>query len=149
PTTATSDVARLSGLDQVVRELPDGWDTVIGQGGHGLSAGQRQRLALARAFLRPAQLVVLDEPTAHLDPATEQVVYAAIERLREEGRTVVLVAHRPSLLALADRVVEVQDGPLPDAADGDGTDPGAATAPDGDTGTEPEPLTTTTGTVTA
>ena len=107
------EVARLSGLDQVVAELPDGWQTPIGSGGHGLSAGQRQRLALARAFLRSAPLVVLDEPTAHLDPATEQIVHAAIAALREQRRTVLLVAHRPALVALSDRSVAVHDGPVP------------------------------------
>ncbi len=111
-------VARSTGLDTVVAQLPAGWQTRIGHGGHGLSAGQRQRLALARAFLRPAPLVVLDEPTAHLDPATEQVVHAAITALRDQGRAVLLVAHRPALLALADRVVSVHDGPAPDGAGG-------------------------------
>jgi ATP-binding cassette subfamily C protein CydD len=118
-------VGGLTGLDDVVAALPRGWRTPIGQSGVGLSAGQRQRLALARALLRPAPLVVLDEPTAHLDPGTEQVVHATITRLREAGHAVVLVAHRPSLVALADRVVTVHDGPVPAGAqapsDGAGT----------------------------
>jgi ATP-binding cassette subfamily C protein CydD len=105
-------VAELTGLTELVDALPQGWRTPIGQGGVGLSAGQRQRLALARALLRPAPLVVLDEPTAHLDPGTEQVVHATITRLRDDGHAVVLVAHRPALVALADRVVTVHDGPL-------------------------------------
>lgn len=109
-----SEVAELTGLDSVVADLPRGWDTRIGTGGHGLSAGQRQRLALSRAFLRRARLVVLDEPTAHLDPATEQIVHSTITQLRDEGCTVLLVAHRPSLMALADEVVFVQDGPAPE-----------------------------------
>jgi len=104
--------ASASGLGEVVAGLPDGWSTRIGQGGHGLSAGQRQRLALARALVRRARLIVLDEPTAHLDPATEQVVHDAVRLLRETGRAVVLVAHRPGLVALADDVVTVQDGPI-------------------------------------
>jgi ATP-binding cassette, subfamily C, bacterial CydD len=107
------EVAALTGLDTVVADLPQGWDTRIGTGGHGLSAGQRQRLALSRAFLRRAPLVVLDEPTAHLDPATEQIVHATITRLRQEGRTILLVAHRPSLMAMADEVVTVRDGLAP------------------------------------
>ncbi|WP_143448382.1 ATP-binding cassette domain-containing protein, partial [Kineosporia sp. A_224] len=89
----------------------DGWDTRVGHGGAGLSAGQRQRLGLARALVRQARLVVLDEPTAHLDTETERCVHATIGRLRAQGRSVVLVAHRPALLALADRVVTVHDGP--------------------------------------
>lgn len=110
---ALDAAARASGLDAVLAALPDGWRSRIGHGGHGLSAGQRQRLAIARAVLRPAALVVLDEPTAHLDPATEQVVHETVRRLREQGRTVVLVAHRPALLALADDVVTVTAGPSP------------------------------------
>ena len=99
-----------TGLDDVVAALPRGWRTRDRPGGHGLSAGQRQRLALARALLRPAPLVVLDEPTAHLDAGTEQVVHDAVRRLRDAGRAVVLVAHRPALVALADRVVTVPRG---------------------------------------
>ena len=106
--------ARAAGLDAVVADLPDGWATRIGTGGHGLSAGQRQRLALARALLRPAALVVLDEPTAHLDPATERIVHDTVRTLRDRGATVVLVAHRPALVALADDVVTVRAG-VPDA----------------------------------
>ena len=100
--------AALTGLDDVVAALPDGWQTRIGHGGHGLSAGQRQLLGLTRAVLhRDAALVILDEPTAHLDAAAEQVVHRLIESWRARGVTVLLVAHRPALAALADRTVEV------------------------------------------
>ncbi len=102
--------ARDSGLDAVVAALPQGWATRIGQAGHGLSAGQRQRLALTRALLREAALVVLDEPTAHLDAETEQAVHAAIDRLRRGGTTVLLVAHRPALATLAEHQVAVTAG---------------------------------------
>ncbi|VTR78883.1 thiol reductant ABC exporter subunit CydD [Cellulomonas hominis] len=100
--------AALTGLDVVVAALPDGWRTDLGRGGAGLSVGQRQRVALTRALLSDAPLVVLDEPTAHLDAAGERVVLATVRALRDAGRTVVLVAHRPSLVALADAVVEVR-----------------------------------------
>ncbi len=99
--------AAASGFDDVVATLPQGWQTRIGHGGHGLSAGQRQRLALTRAHLRQAPLVVLDEPTAHLDAETELLAHEAIRALHRAGSTVLLVAHRPALRALADRVVEV------------------------------------------
>ena len=99
--------AALTGLDAVVAERAEGWDALLGQGGAGLSLGQRQRLALTRALLAPAPLVVLDEPSAHLDADGEAVVLAVVDRLRASGRSVLLVAHRDSLLRLADTVVEV------------------------------------------
>ena len=109
---ALGRAAAVTGLDRVVAALPDGWSTRVGQGGHGLSGGQRQRLGLVRALVRGTPLVVLDEPTAHLDPASEQAVLDAVRLLREQGRTVLLVAHRPALLQVADRVVEVRAEPV-------------------------------------
>ncbi|MEZ0449804.1 thiol reductant ABC exporter subunit CydD [Cellulomonas sp. ICMP 17802] len=100
--------AALTGLDQVVAALPDGWSTPLGRGGEGLSLGQRQRVALTRTLLAATPLVVLDEPTAHLDAAGEQVVLDTVRALRSAGRTVLLVAHRPSLVAAADEVVLVR-----------------------------------------
>lgn len=100
--------ARASGLDEVLAALPQGWDTPLGQGGTGLSLGQRQRVALTRALLDPAPLVVLDEPSAHLDAAAEQRVLDVVTALRDQGRAVLVIAHRPRLVALADDVVEVR-----------------------------------------
>ncbi len=93
-----------AGLLDVIARLPRGIDTVLGERGAGLSAGERQRIALARAFLRDAPLLLLDEPTANLDGATEEEVLESVARLRE-GRTTVIAAHRPALVALADRVL--------------------------------------------
>ncbi|MBN0041237.1 thiol reductant ABC exporter subunit CydD [Cellulosimicrobium cellulans] len=107
--------ARTAGLDAVLATLPSGWDTEVGRGGVGLSVGQRQRVALAAALLGdPARvpLVVLDEPTAHLDARGEQVVLDAVRTFRDQGRTVVVVAHRASLVRAADDVVEVRSAPL-------------------------------------
>ena len=101
--------AELAGVHDFVSQLPDGYETVVGDGGRQLSAGQRRRLALARVFLRDAPLIVLDEPTADLDPASAASLAEAIERLRA-GRTVVLVAHRTELAAHADRVVRLEGG---------------------------------------
>lgn len=98
-----------AGLLEVARELPAGMQTRVGEGGRRLSAGQAQRLGLARAFLRDAPLVLLDEPTAHLDEATERAVAAAVERLTA-GRTALLVAHRAEPARRADRVVELREG---------------------------------------
>lgn len=115
---ATEDQVRqallAAGAAAMVEELPDGLGTVLGEGGAGLSAGQRQRLAVARAFLlavvRDTPLVLLDEPTAHLDAESERAVAAAVRRL-SVGRTVVTVAHRPALLTDVDRVVDLRVAP--------------------------------------
>ena len=101
--------ARLAGADQFVRELPGGYDTTIGEGGRGLSAGETRRIALARALLRDAPLLILDEPTADLDAESAAVVAAAIGEARE-GRAVLVIEHRPALARLADRVVRLTDG---------------------------------------
>ncbi|MFB7025486.1 MULTISPECIES: thiol reductant ABC exporter subunit CydD [unclassified Streptomyces] len=103
---AVREALRDAGADGFVAELPDGIETPLGEDGAGLSAGQRQRLALARAFLADRPLLLLDEPTAALDGETEAGVVDAVRRLAA-GRTVLLVVHRPALLAVADRVVRL------------------------------------------
>jgi thiol reductant ABC exporter CydD subunit len=102
---------RLAGAEEVVARLPEGLETVIGDGGRALSAGEARRVALARAFLRDAELVVLDEPTANLDRANADAIGGAIARLARE-RTVLLIAHRPELARLADRTVCLEQGRL-------------------------------------
>ncbi|TXS23261.1 thiol reductant ABC exporter subunit CydD [Streptomyces sp. gb1(2016)] len=112
---------REAGAYDFVAALPDGMGTELGEDGAGLSAGQRQRLALARAFLADRPLLLLDEPTASLDGETEAGIVDAVRRLAE-GRTVLLVVHRPALLAVADRVVTLEPAPT----GRQGTDGGAA-----------------------
>ncbi|CAM3883145.1 ABC transporter ATP-binding protein/permease [Smaragdicoccus niigatensis] len=99
-----------TGFDDVLATLPDGWDTHIGVRGEGLSRGQQQRLALTRVLASPRSVLLLDEPTAHLDDAAEQRVISAIRERAHRGDTVVVVAHRPALIAAADSIVEVHAG---------------------------------------
>jgi thiol reductant ABC exporter CydD subunit len=101
--------AKRAGADDFVRALPDGYGTMVGDGGRPLSAGECQRVAVARAFLRDAAFVILDEPTANLDPQSAAAVSDAIERLGE-GRTVLVIAHRPELFAHADRTIRLEAG---------------------------------------
>jgi ATP-binding cassette subfamily C protein CydD len=96
-----------SGLDRVLRELPYGLQTMLGRGGVGLSLGQRQRVGLARALGSPAPVLLLDEPTAHLDADSEDQVLRAIVARARAGATVVVVGHRASVVAIGDRVIEV------------------------------------------
>ncbi|MFC9478103.1 thiol reductant ABC exporter subunit CydD [Streptomyces griseus] len=98
---------RDAGAYDFVAALPDGLRTPLGEDGAGLSAGQRQRLALARAFLADRPVLLLDEPTASLDGESEAGIVDAVRRLAT-GRTVLLVVHRPALLAVADRVVTLE-----------------------------------------
>ncbi len=108
---ALEEAARQTGFDRVLASLPLGWDTPVGQGGVGLSVGQRQRLALTRALVDDSALVVLDEPSAHLDALSEDAVVSAMRALRGAGRTVVVIAHRAAVLAAADQVIEVTSRP--------------------------------------
>jgi thiol reductant ABC exporter CydC subunit len=95
---------RRAGLEELVEELPDGWDTLVGEQGRELSGGQRQRITLARALLADAAILVLDEPTAHLDSATAERLLGDI-LAAADGRSVLLITHRPEGLDLVDEVV--------------------------------------------
>jgi ATP-binding cassette subfamily C protein CydD len=96
-----------SGFDEVLAELPDGLDTPVGRNGVGLSLGQRQRLGLTRALGSSAPVLLLDEPTSHLDAASEARVLAAIADRARAGATVVVVGHRDEVKAIGDHVVQV------------------------------------------
>lgn len=89
--------------------LPQGYDTWIGEQGWQLSGGERQRLAIARALLKDAPVLILDEPTANLDAATEQALWPALEPLMA-GRTTLLITHQPADLAHVAQVVVLEDG---------------------------------------
>jgi len=93
----------------VIERLPGGWSAAVGEGGALLSGGERQRVSIARALLKDAPIVLLDEVTSALDPVNEAAVHQGIERLMA-GRTVVLVAHRLRTVRSADRVIFVDSG---------------------------------------
>ena len=95
PRDQIAAAGRLAGADDFIRRLPEGYDTVLAEGARSLSAGQRQKVALARAFLRDAPVLLLDEPTAHLDPASAAQLMAAVDTALA-GRTVILISHRPA-----------------------------------------------------
>jgi ATP-binding cassette, subfamily C, bacterial CydD len=121
PEANRRDIARaaeLAGADAFVQALPEGYDTLLGEHALRLSAGQRQRIALARAFLRDAPLLLLDEPTAHLDALVAAQVLAVIETLMA-GRTVILVTHRHAWHGSADRIYALDHGHLSSATSGE------------------------------
>ncbi|WP_159622012.1 thiol reductant ABC exporter subunit CydD [Ruania rhizosphaerae] len=105
-----AEAASATGWSEVIASLPQGWQTRIGQGGWGLSLGQRQRLALTRALLAPAPVLALDEPTAHLDGLAQEHLIEVLRRAATAGRVVVVVAHRPELIEACDAVIAVRAG---------------------------------------
>ncbi|MFC5775555.1 thiol reductant ABC exporter subunit CydD [Ectobacillus antri] len=109
------EAAQKANIASMIRSLPDGYDTVIGEGGRGLSGGEKQRIAIARAFLRKSSVVLLDEPTSGLDIKTEHVLQEAIAALAETA-LVVTVAHRLPTIRRADKVLFIHNGTI--AAEG-------------------------------
>ncbi|MFW6058694.1 MAG: sulfotransferase, partial [Phycisphaeraceae bacterium] len=101
--------AEAAGAHAFISRLPEGYDTLVGERGATLSGGEKQRIAIARALLKDAPIVILDEPTASLDAATEAQVMAAVERLTR-GRTTLMIAHRLSTIRRADRIVVLESG---------------------------------------
>ena len=122
--TIAANIARFGELDsekiveaairanahKMILGLPDGYETLIGEGGRLLSGGQRQRLALARAVFGDTRLIVLDEPNANLDGDGESALRGTLLKLREEGRTVVVITHKPALLGVVDKILMLQEG---------------------------------------
>jgi ATP-binding cassette subfamily C protein CydCD len=105
------NAARLAHADEFINHLPEGYSTQIGERGARLSAGEAQRIALARAFLKDAPLLILDEATSHLDPETDSLLKESLTRL-SNGRTVLVIAHQQSTLSMADQVIKLSHGQL-------------------------------------
>jgi len=109
------EVAKISGVDQFVNKLSAGFDTPVGEKGLGLSGGQRQSIALARAILLDEPILVLDEPTSHMDNTTEFAIRRNLLNYTKD-KTLLLITHKPSMLELVDRLLVVEDGRI--VADG-------------------------------
>lgn len=103
------EAAKTAGCDAFIRTLEKGYETNVGGGGAHLSGGERQRIAIARAMLKDAPIVILDEATAYIDPENEAVIQKAIAKL-VQGKTVIVIAHRLSTIKDADKIVVVKDG---------------------------------------
>ena len=104
--------AQLAGVHELILQLPQGYDTQLGEGGAGLSGGQKQRVALARALYGLPALIVLDEPNANLDEAGEQALLQAIAQLKQQRRSVILITHKANVLTLTDQLLILKDGQL-------------------------------------
>ncbi len=106
------EAAQQAGVHELILRMPQGYDTVLGEDGSGLSGGQKQRLALARALYGHPRLVVLDEPNSNLDTVGEAALASAIAHMKAQGTSVILVTHRSSALAQADKLLVLNDGRL-------------------------------------
>lgn len=102
--------AQLAGIHEVILSFPDGYDTLLGEGGFKLSGGQAQRIAIARAFYKEPKMLVLDEPNASLDDPAEAALIAALQKLRAKGTTIVFTSHRPRLINMADFLLVLKNG---------------------------------------
>lgn len=104
--------AQMAGVHSLILQMPEGYDTRLGDGGAGLSGGQKQRIGLARALYGLPALIVLDEPNANLDEAGEQALLQAIAQLKELKRTLILITHKPNVLTLTDQLLILREGQL-------------------------------------
>ena len=111
--------AEAAGIHDMILRMPDGYETVIGANSGGLSAGQRQRLGLARAIYDQPKLIILDEPNSNLDDQGERDLLEALQKLKESGSTVIVITHRTSILALVDKLAVLKEGVITSFGDRD------------------------------
>jgi ATP-binding cassette subfamily C protein CydD len=111
PMSRVIEAAKNANIHEFIESLPGGYDTIVGEQGARLSGGQAQRIALARAFLKDAPFLILDEPTANLDPRVEAQIRQSIEKLLA-GRTVLLIAHRLNTVFNVDRIIVMAEGKI-------------------------------------
>ena len=102
--------AKRAGVHEMILYLPSGYDTILGDGGAGLSGGQKQRLGLARAMYDDPSFIVLDEPNSNLDEVGEAALIAAIQDLRQRGKTIIMITHRISTIAVTNKLLVLKDG---------------------------------------
>jgi ATP-binding cassette subfamily B protein len=141
PAASQKDIvaaACAAGIHDFIADLPDGYDTEVGERGMRLSGGERQRIALARAFLKDAPLLILDEPTSAIDTSSETAILQTMQKLMR-GRTTFMIAHRPHTLASCDVVLELADGQLLHQGSREPIDPVRPLMPRRDTATQPPP----------
>src|SRR6185436_8708668 len=105
------EAAKLANADEFIVQLPEGYDTLVGERGVTLSGGQRQRIAIARAIIRNSPILILDEPTSGLDAASEELVFDALQRLMQ-GKTSIVIAHRLATVQKADVIFVIDGGTI-------------------------------------
>ena len=112
------EAAKKARCHDFIMALPDGYDTVIGEGGGTLSGGEKQRISIARAMLKDAPIIILDEATASIDPENEHLIQSAISELTK-GKTIITIAHRLATIRNADQILVVEDGRIAECGTND------------------------------
>ena len=103
------EACKKANIHAFIESLPDGYDTVIGEGNHQLSGGERQRIGIARAFLHDSEVILLDEPTSNLDSLNEAEILKVLKE-QQKDKTIILVSHRQSTMKIADQVIRMKEG---------------------------------------